>query len=714
MAASLPLPYDAHPAFTFGTSVLQSDRAAVDAFDNGYRLAQQAGGVTAQKQRVALHADLQRIFDSLVVEDVQVRQFLTELRASCDRLLDSDLDHFAAQQQSPSAAGSRRDLTEALNTRRFFFEHASTGTLRKLDEIARAPLEELRAKAAAGSTTREDLSINHGTVAKRLVRIVDDEYERRGFNDAVSAYARRSMRVTGAALELSVPTATWWRNHYELPRSPRTLYAHTDEGLAHPKSIMYLTDVGPHSGPMSVFPDCEARLGLSPLQKLVGRIVDSVGAKPDSPLFEVYGSGKLLRPFLSSAFRRHFGMLPGSMRYYSHFGWDVIPDSELERTLEAAEVKMLGRAGSCVIFDGAQIIHRGGMVDQGERVALQLVFSEPASRLAHVADRLFEAGKQVLESPTSLSSKANELRRRVGYVVQQRSRDPHDRLVRSIAKLLPDAACIDIGASYYAHGPWEVFRASRKTLWVAIEPNAQNTKYLDTWNWPSRTHLVPIGLSEQGGEQTLYVTNTDSGSSLLPPVINADMEHRVADQRDYFFPVTERRIETRSLDELFGDVPGIGDRAALVKLDTQGTELSILRGGRRALDRKRVVGIESEATLLANPVMVGSGKFWELCQFLEAHGFELVQLKPIEGGSARPGSQLARRTYLNECDAVFCLRRSVLAALPIAHQLVAVGFLLSYHMYEEVLALFDSIEGIDALCNDAGVDAAEIRELLKS
>jgi FkbM family methyltransferase len=712
MAASLPLPYDAHPAFTFGNLALQPDVTAVDAFDRGYRLAEQAGGATAHNKRAALRADLQRIFASLVVEDVEVRQFLVELKASCERLVDSDLDHFAAQRQpAESSGGSRRDMVEALNNRRFVFEYASTGAVRKLTEIARAPLEELRAKAAAGRTAREDLSINYGTVAKRLVHVVDEEYERRGFNDAVSTYARRPMRVTGAALELSVPTATWWRNHYELPRSPRTLYAHTDEGLANPKSIMYLTDVGPRTGPMSVYPDCEARLGLSPLQKLVGRIVDSVGASPSSPLFEVYQYGKLPRPFLSPAFRRHFAMLPASMRYNSHFGWDVIPDSELERAMEAAELKMLGRAGSCVIFDGARLIHRGGMVEDGERVALQLIFSEPSSRLVHVADRLFDASKQVLESPASLSAKANELRRRLGYVVQQRSRDPHHRLVRSVAKLLPDTACFDIGASYYAHGPWEVFRASRRTLWVAVEPNAQNTTYLDTWNWPARTHLVPIGLSERGGEQTLHVTNTDSGSSLLPPVINADMEHRVY-ERDYYFPVTEQRIQTKSLDELFVDVAGIGDRAALVKLDTQGTELSILRGGRRALDHKRIVGIETEATLLANPVMAGSGKFWEVCQFLEPHGFELLQLKPIEGGPARPGSQLPRRTYLNECDAVFCLRRSVLMQLPIAHQLVALGFLLSYHLYDEVLSLFNAIEGIESLCKTAGVDAAEIRALL--
>jgi FkbM family methyltransferase len=712
MATSLPLPYEAHPAFRSERPALELDAELVRAFDDAYRQAEHGGATVVRARRGELHAALSRVFAGLTERETDslFRAFVADLTRLCTGLLDADLDHFAAQQTPTAVAPDRRNLLGVLEAQRYFFDHASAGAVTALHDVAREPLLQLRAAAAAGRTTREDLSINHGTVAKRIVHIVDDEYERRGFNDVVSAYARRPMRVTGAALELSVPTAMWWRNQYELSRPPRTLYAHTDEGLANPKSIMYLTDVGAETGPMSVFPACEDKLALTPLQKLVGRVINSVGREQSSPLYEAYERATQPRAFASQAFRRHFAMLPTAMRYNSHFGWDVVPDSALEKTLEAAEIKMLGPAGSCVIFDGARIIHRGGMVKQGDRVALQIIFSQPPSRLVAVADRVLESSKQVFES-RRFSDQAAALRRRLGRVVQQYSRHPHDRLVRSIAKLLPETACVDIGASYYPHGPWEVFRASRSTLWIAVEPNPQNTKYLEDWHWPARTHLVPTGLSEHGGEQTLYVTNTDSGSSLLPPVINTDMEHRVFD-RNYYFPVTEKRIATKSFDEALAEVPGVEDRALVIKLDTQGTELAILRGAKAALAAERVVGIETEATLLANPVMAGSGRFWEVCQFLEAKGFELLQLKPIEGGPSAPASKLDHRTYLNECDAVFALRRSLLAERPIEHQLAALGFYLSYHLYRETLALFDAIAGIDGVCAAAGVDAGEVRRLL--
>jgi hypothetical protein len=95
-------------------------------------------------------------------------------------------------------------------------------------------------------------------------------------------------------------------------------------------------------------------------------------------------------------------------------------------------------------------------------------------------------------------------------------------------------------------------------------------------------------------------------------------------------------------------------------------------------------------------VMVGSGKFWEVCRFLEERGFELIQLRPIEGGSQRQDSSLQGRTYLNECDAVFCLKRTELERLSRDHQLAAFAFYLSYQLYDEARSLFDLIAGVDA------------------
>ena len=191
------------------------------------------------------------------------------------------------------------------------------------------------------------------------------------------------------------------------------------------------------------------------------------------------------------------------------------------------------------------------------------------------------------------------------------------------------------------------------------------------------------------------------------------MAHRVDRAgQEYFFPVTEKQIPTRSLAEILAAHGESGALPTVLKLDTQGSELSILRGADRYLRDHQVVGIETEATMLAEPYMKGSGKFWEVCRFLEERGFELIQLKPIEAAPKSRG-KLRGRGYLNECDATFVLKRGEVAKSSPRHQLALLGFYLSYQLYEEAASLFEQIEGIGAICAAAGVSADEIRHLLR-
>jgi hypothetical protein len=81
--------------------------------------------------------------------------------------------------------------------------------------------------------------------------------------------------------------------------------------------------------------------------------------------------------------RRHFMRLPPELRFNSHFGWDVLPGGALEASLVEAERVMLGPPGTFTIFDGAHLLHRGGMVQQQPRIALQAVLFDPRGKLTH-------------------------------------------------------------------------------------------------------------------------------------------------------------------------------------------------------------------------------------------------------------------------------------------------------------------------------------------
>lgn len=182
--------------------------------------------------------------------------------------------------------------------------------------------------------------------------------------------------MVGLALELSVPLATWWKNAIPgLARAPKTLYTHLDESISYPKSIVYLSDVTAQNGPTGCNPGAYEAMQLNPLQEAIGRIVGTVGTQADSPLKDYYAK-QYHQSVNSENFRQHFMRLPQCLRFNSHMGWDVLPDSELESQLVGRELKMIGPAGTFIAFDGARLLHRGGLVEQGERVALQVIFSD--------------------------------------------------------------------------------------------------------------------------------------------------------------------------------------------------------------------------------------------------------------------------------------------------------------------------------------------------
>ena len=225
---------------------------------------------------------------------------------------------------------------------------------------------------------------------------------------------------------------------------------------------------------------------------------------------------------------------------------------------------------------------------------------------------------------------------------------------------------VDVGASYYPHGKWLAFLNAPGTQWLAVEPNEANIAYVKSWAWPCQVSACTTGLSHEGGEQVLYVTNVDTGSSLLPPEITPSMKHRVTNL-EYFFPVTERRIETLTLVQAMA---GLSVTAPVfVKLDTQGTELSILQGAQTLFDAQRIVGIEME--------------------YMEQQGFELLHVKPIHAPRRSGRSRPQLHTFLNECDAVFALRLDVAAALAVEYRVNLLAFYLTNLFYEEGLSLLE-------------------------
>lgn len=320
---------------------------------------------------------LDRIFVELIeqAESDLERVFLRELFDDLRLLLRGHVDFYSAREGGVvPPLGRRTQLRED----GFFITNISNECLGDIRRSVAPMLGVLRMNASSCKFDRVDLSVNSGRVIRRVVRLLNREFAANGVLNDVEGLLRRRARVIGVALELSVPGSSWWKLPTEPGKWPKTLYAHVDRGIDAPKAIVYLTDVGPLNGPTSCYPGAYQQVNKNPLQDLIGRSLETIGSDPESPLHAYYELSS--HPLQNDRFRSHFMRLPVNLRFNSHFGWDVIPQSRLEEFLVDSEVQILGPAGTSFVFDGAELLHRGGLIEEGERVVLQVVFGESTLR----------------------------------------------------------------------------------------------------------------------------------------------------------------------------------------------------------------------------------------------------------------------------------------------------------------------------------------------
>jgi hypothetical protein len=388
--------YESHPAFSFKTTGWEVSQEALAAFNQAYEAVRGLHVTLDKKSFATARNDCLEAFNHVFLSmqsqcsDEFEERFLAELKSECIKLLNEELIWFAKRPHTHFVNLAKSKLRlEALGFQsdRHFFGQLPQRSVDEILTLAAKSLDGFRANMAAGKLTRGDLSVNSGANVRAIRDVLNREFKSLGVLDIVSSYAGRKIRVSGLALELSVPQATWWKNAIKgLNHPPKTLYAHLDEGIAFPKSIVYLSNVTEQNGPTSCYPGAYEAMALNPLQELIGRVVGNVGNNSASPL-RTYYAKQYHQSVNSENFRRHFMRLPESLRFNSHMGWDVLPGCELEKRLVFCEKKMTGPAGTFIVFDGARLLHRGGLIDSGERIALQVIFSD-LTLIQHVSAKI--------------------------------------------------------------------------------------------------------------------------------------------------------------------------------------------------------------------------------------------------------------------------------------------------------------------------------------
>ena len=164
---------------------------------------------------------------------------------------------------------------------------------------------------------------------------------------------------------------------------------------------------------------------------------------------------------------------------------------------------------------------------------------------------------------------------------------------------------------------------ARKFLHVlGFEPEAREFERLAAAlrEQGSADRVFRVALHNRRGTIALHVARDGGLSSLFPPnrtFLDAFPES------ERFDIVGRQEIDADTLDNVLG-AHGIED-LDFIKADTQGSELFILQGATRALERS-VVGVEVEVEF--SPIYDGQPLFADVDRFLRERGFQLFDLRP--------------------------------------------------------------------------------------
>ncbi len=231
-------------------------------------------------------------------------------------------------------------------------------TLRAAAAPSFAELEAKRAKPVDGPRDFED---SRGSArraeAAALFDTIEQLFQSSGLFAAAQAYLGRAPKLVDVNPQINDRSDSFWRDIFpdmKLDVLPRTAYFHRDASGGDLKAIIYMTDVGPTNGPFGYVVGSN-RVRMSRLDDFICEANDMNGFSGTTP-----------------GARKSFAGLPKKLRQKGSFGNDLSDDSPASQAIAAALWSIEGPAGSIVLFD-TKGIHRGGMVEDGERRVITCV-----------------------------------------------------------------------------------------------------------------------------------------------------------------------------------------------------------------------------------------------------------------------------------------------------------------------------------------------------
>lgn len=233
--------------------------------------------------------------------------------------------------------------------------------LQAITEASRPQFDALQARREQRKDGPREFEESRGRTTRRdqesLFATIEQVFREAGIMSVASVYMQREARLIDVNPQINDVSDTFWKYIFpDTPPSalPAAAYCHRDASGGDLKAIIYMTDVDEASGPFSYVVGSH-RMRISRIDDLICEANDSNG----------------LAGTTADA-RARFAALPRKLRQKGSFGNDLMETDPFTRDIMCGLWSITAPGGSIVLFD-TKGIHRGGMVERGERRVITCV-----------------------------------------------------------------------------------------------------------------------------------------------------------------------------------------------------------------------------------------------------------------------------------------------------------------------------------------------------
>jgi FkbM family methyltransferase len=209
---------------------------------------------------------------------------------------------------------------------------------------------------------------------------------------------------------------------------------------------------------------------------------------------------------------------------------------------------------------------------------------------------------------------------------EMKERDFALHLRELLARLEVDCV-LDVGANAGQYHDFLRERVQYAGTIVSFEPLSRHVEALrERSRGDSNWHIEGYALGSREGSMQINVMVSDQFSSFLEP------DHdRVSDYAGLNVADHTETVAVRTLD---GVLPGLRERLGFtrpyLKIDTQGFDIEVLRGGAKSLPA--VKALQTEASV--RRIYKGMPRYTETIHYLDECGFDITGLYPVSRDNA--------------------------------------------------------------------------------